>query len=189
MIRTRYTSWHLWRSLALAVVLHQPIAAQDRSVVEPPEVFRAVVQALEAMVEGVLLVDPRPAAANFTDIRYEGLGEPLAGRVAVLEGLGIPLTDVVHDKQCLFAHGLPHPPAAFPPHPRDRVREWCRSLPRFTSVVVGVPRQVTQAAAVVVVTTGWISTALFAIVDFHLRRNAAGEWSVVMTEQRQLVMS
>jgi hypothetical protein len=190
MLRKRNTPRHLWRSLALVAALHQPIAAQDHTAVEPPEVFRAVVEALEGMVEGVLLVDPRPAAANFTDIRYEDLDEPLAGRIAVLEGLGIPLTDVVHDKQCLFARGLPHPPGVFPPHPRDRVRDWCRSLPRFTSVVIGVPRPAAQdPAAELVVTTGWISTSLFAIVDFHLRRDAAGEWSVVKTEQRQMVMS
>ena len=125
-------------SLVLAVQVASAQSGAGASI--DPEIFEVVVQSEAAQAHGVLLADIRPvrAGADLLAIDAEDLVPASGRRRDLLRRMQMQTTDILADKACMFARGVPAPPGhdALPREVAE-TRARCRARPEFTSIAVG----------------------------------------------------
>jgi len=140
-----------------------------------PTIFRAIVHSEAGQAQGLLLTDVRPvrAGADLLAIDEADLAAASRARGALLRRMHLQATDILADKACMFARGVPAPPGhdALPPEMAE-TRARCRARPEFTSIAVGEVQG--RGADSVQVRVVRVTTSRYRVVEYTLSRSGPG---------------
>ena len=103
---------------SVVLVLAQGASAQaGAGTSSDPPIFQAIVQSEAAQAHGLLLTDVRPvrAGADLVAIDEDDLALASRARGDLLRRMHLQATDILADKVCMLAHGLPAPPRSYNP--------------------------------------------------------------------------
>jgi hypothetical protein len=165
---------HLLGSVVLAVT---PVASAQpgAGTSTDPTIFQAIIQSEAGQAHGLLLTDIRPvrAGADLLAIDEDDLAAASRTRGDLLRRMHLQATDILADKACMFARGVPAPPGhdSLPPEMAE-VRARCRARPEFTSIAVGEVQGVD--AALVQARVVRMTTSRYRVVEYTLSRSRSG---------------
>jgi len=169
-------------SLVLAVQVASAQSGAGASI--DPAIFQAVVQSEAAQARGVLLTDVRPvrAGADLLAIDADDLAPASDRRRDLLRRMQVQTTDILADKACMFARGVPAPPGhdALPREVAE-TRARCRARPEFTSIAIGEAQGGDADSVRVAVVR--VTTSRYRVVEYTLGRSGAG---YTITGQRDI---
>jgi hypothetical protein len=140
-----------------------------------PTIFQAIVHSEAGQAHGLLLTDIRPvrAGADLLAIDEDDLGAASRARGDLLRRMHLQATDILADKACMFARGVPAPPGhdSLPPEMAE-VRARCRARPEFTSIAVSEVQG--GDADSIRVNVVRVTTSRYRVVEYTLLRSGSG---------------